>query len=73
MSPKDVMASLTKLVGNPYLEIYRDMPEYELTSWKYVFEASLAMGAHTREKAQRLRAVNRALKEIEAARLPQAA
>ena len=65
MSPKDVMAILTKLVKNPYLDIYEKMPEYELNSWKYVFEASIALGAKNREKVLRLRAINRTLKEIE--------
>jgi hypothetical protein len=68
MSPKDVMAILTKLVKNPYLDIYEKMPEYELASWKYVFEASLALGARNREKVLRLRAINRTLKELEVAK-----
>ena len=69
MSPKDVLASLSRMIGNPYLETYRNMPEYELISWKYVFEASLAMGAHTREKAQRLRAIKQVLDDIKAGRM----
>jgi hypothetical protein len=68
MSPKDVMAILTKLVKNPYLDTYEKMPEYELASWKYVFEASIALGAKNREKVLRLRAINRTLKEIEEAK-----
>jgi hypothetical protein len=40
--PKDVMAILVRLVKNPYLDIYEKMPKYELTSRKYVFEASIA-------------------------------
>jgi hypothetical protein len=68
MSPKDVMAILTKLVKNPYLDTYEKMPEYELASWKYVFEASIALGAKNREKVLRLRAINRTLKEIEDAK-----
>lgn len=63
MSPKDVMAILTKLVKNPYLDIYERMPEYELTSWKYVFEASIALGERNREKVLRLRAINGTLKD----------
>jgi len=73
MSPKEVMAILTKLVKNPYIGAYEKMPEYELASWKFVFEASIALGAGTREKALRLRAINHALKQIEGARLPRAA
>jgi hypothetical protein len=68
MSPKDVMAVLTRLVKNPYLDIYEKMPEYELASWKYVFEASIALGAKNREKVLRLRAINRTLKEMEGAK-----
>jgi hypothetical protein len=68
MSPKDVMAILTKLVKNPYLDIYHEMPEYELNSWKYVFEASIALGAKNREKVLRLRAINRSLKDIHEAK-----
>jgi len=64
MSPKDVMAILTKLVKNPYLDVYGKMPEYELTSWKYVFEASIALGAANREKVLRLRAINRTLRHM---------
>jgi hypothetical protein len=70
MSPKDVMAILAKLVKNPYLDTYEKMPEYELTSWKYVFEASIAMGAKNREKVLRLRAINRSLKAIEDTKTP---
>jgi hypothetical protein len=70
MSPKDVMAILTKLVKNPYLDVYGKMPEYELTSWKYVFEASIALGAANREKVLRLRAINRTLKHLEEAKTP---
>ena len=70
MSPKDVMAILAKLVKNPYLDIYEKMPEYELISWKYVFEASIAMGAKNREKVLRLRAINRSLKAIEDTKTP---
>ncbi|MFI4995263.1 MAG: hypothetical protein ACHQAQ_05700 [Hyphomicrobiales bacterium] len=69
MSPKDVMAILTKLVKNPYHDIYEKMPEYELASWKYVFEASIAMGARNREKVLRLRAINRTLKGIKVEKL----
>jgi hypothetical protein len=65
MSPNEVMAILTRLVKNPYLSTYEKMPEYELTSWKYVFEASIALGSGNREKALRLRAINRTLKQIE--------
>jgi hypothetical protein len=65
MSPADILAILRKLTQNPYLGIYEKMPEYELVSWKYVFEASIALGAASREKALRLRAINRALKDIE--------
>jgi hypothetical protein len=68
MSPKDVMAILTKLVKNPYLDVYDKMPEYELTSWKYVFEASIALGEKNREKVLRLRAINRTLKDIDEAK-----
>ncbi len=68
MSPKDVMAILTRLVKNPYLDVYEKMPEYELASWKYVFEASIALGASNREKVLRLRAINRTLKGIEEAK-----
>jgi hypothetical protein len=68
MSPKDVMAILTRLVKNPYLDIYEKMPEYELASWKYVFEAAIAMGAENREKVLRLRAINRTLKGLERAK-----
>jgi hypothetical protein len=64
MSPKDVMTILARLVKNPYLDAYEKMPEYELTSWKYVFEASIALGARNREKVLRLRAINRTLKSI---------
>ncbi|MFI5011028.1 MAG: hypothetical protein ACHQAY_01645 [Hyphomicrobiales bacterium] len=73
MSPTDVLAILTKLVKNPYLDTYLNMPEYELSSWKYVFEASIALGASNREKHLRLRAVNRTLKGIEGAKLARAA
>jgi hypothetical protein len=62
------MAILTKLVKNPYLDIYAKMPEYELASWKYVFEASIALGATNREKVLRLRAIKRTLKELEGAK-----
>jgi hypothetical protein len=65
MSPKEVMATLTRLVKNPYLGTYEKMPEYELASWKCVFEMSIALGAGSREKALRLRAINRTLKQIE--------
>jgi hypothetical protein len=65
MSPADVLAVLRKLTENPYVGIYEKMPEYELVSWKYVFEASIALGAASREKALRLRAINRVLKDIE--------
>ena len=68
MSPKDVMAILSKLVKNPYLDIYEKMPEYELASWKYVFEASIALGRANREKVLRLRAIKRTLKGLEGAK-----
>ena len=68
MSPKDVMAILSKLVKNPYLDIYEKMPEYELASWKYVFEASIALGRANREKVLRLRAIKRTLKGLEVAK-----
>lgn len=68
MSPKDVMAILSKLVKNPYLDIYEKMPEYELASWKYVFEASIALGSANREKVLRLRAIKRTLKDLEGAK-----
>ena len=68
MSPKDVMAILTKLVKNPYLDIYEKMPEYELASWKYVFETSIAMGSANREKVLRLRAIKRSLRDLEDAK-----
>jgi len=64
MSPNDVMALLARLVKNPYLDIYVEMPEYELASWKYVFETSIALGAKNREKVLRLRAINQALKGL---------
>jgi hypothetical protein len=73
MSPTDVMGILTRLVKNPYLDIYQKMPEYELASWKYVFEASIALGAANREKVLRLRAIKRTLKSIEGAKLSRAA
>jgi hypothetical protein len=73
MSPKEVMAILTNFVKNPYIGTYEKMPEYELASWKYVFEMSIALGAGTREKSLRLQAINHALKQIEGARLPRAA
>ena len=68
MSPKDAMAILTKLMKNPYLDIYGEMPECELTSWKYVFETSIAMGSANREKVLRLRAIKHALKGLEGAK-----
>jgi hypothetical protein len=73
MSPKDVITILARLTKNPYLDIYEKMPEYELASWKYVFEASIAMGAPSREKVLRLRAINRTLKSIEGAKASRAA
>jgi hypothetical protein len=68
MSPKDVMAILSNLVKNPYLDIYEKMPEYELASWKYVFEASIAMGSANREKVLRLRAIKQTLKDLQGAK-----
>jgi hypothetical protein len=73
MSPSDALAVLTRLVKNPYLDIYEKMPEYELSSWKYVFEASIALGASSREKLLRLRAINRTLKGIEGGKIARAA
>jgi hypothetical protein len=64
MSPADVLAILRRLSKNPYLDIYEKMPEYELVSWKYVFEASIALGAATREKTLRLRAIDRTLRSL---------
>lgn len=73
MSPRDVMAILTKMTKNPYLEIYENMPEYELISWKYVFEASIALGTASREKQLRLSAIKQRLKSLESTKLASAA
>jgi hypothetical protein len=73
MSPADVLSILTKLARNPYLDVYEDMPEYELSSWKYVFEVSIAIGARSREKVLRLRAIKRALKKFEDSKISRAA
>ena len=62
MSPADVLALLKRLTKNPYTDTYEKMSIYELSGWKYVFEASIAMGVSSREKTLRLRAVERALK-----------
>ncbi|SEC37073.1 hypothetical protein SAMN05444161_1006 [Rhizobiales bacterium GAS191] len=73
MSPADVLAILRKLTRNPYLDHYERMPEYELVSWKYVFEASIAFGAPSREKLLRLRAIERTLKNLDGDRTSRAA
>jgi hypothetical protein len=62
MSSKDVITSLMGLLKNPYVEFYGNMAEHELTSWKCVFEASIALGRPNREKIMRLSAIDQALK-----------
>jgi hypothetical protein len=73
MSPKGVMTILNGLLKNPYSDIYERMDEYELLSWKAVFEQSIALGASTREKVLRLRAINETLEDIKGNKIQRAA
>jgi hypothetical protein len=60
-------AIFSRLVRNPYTETYEEMDEFELMSWKVVFEQSMVLDGWRPEKALRLRAINQALKNFRSA------
>jgi hypothetical protein len=68
-----LMTMLNGLVKNPYSDAYQRMDEFELISWKAVFEQSIDLGASSREKVLRLRAINQALEKLKASNLQRAA
>ena len=68
-----LMTMLNGLVKNPYSDTYQRMDEFELISWKAVFEQSIDLGASSREKVLRLRAINQALEKLEASKIKRAA
>ena len=70
-----LMTMLNGLVKNPYSDAYQRMDEFELISWKAVFEQSFDLGASSREKVLRLRlrAINQALEKLKASQIQRAA
>ena len=64
---------LNGLVKNPYSDAYQQMGEFELISWKAVFEQSIDLGASSREKVLRLRAINQALEKLKVSQIQRAA
>jgi len=49
------------------------MDEYELSSWKAVFEEAFALGGSSREKVLWLRAINQALENVRGDKIARAA
>jgi hypothetical protein len=49
------------------------MDKYELTSWKSVFEQSIAFGGSTRERVLHLKAINSALENVRTRQIRRAA
>ena len=68
-----MLAILNKLLRNPYTEVYDKMDEFELSSWKAVFEEAIALGGSSREKVLRLRAINQALENVRGDKIARAA
>ena len=68
-----MLAILNKLLRNPYTEVYDKMDEFELSSWKAVFEEAIALGGSSREKVLRLRAINQALENVGGDKIARAA
>ena len=73
MLPRNALSIFDRWTKNPYIDTYKNMDEYELASWKSVFEQSIAFGASTRERVLRLRAVNKALENVKSRRVKHAA
>ena len=64
-----LITMLNGLVKNPYSDAYQRMDEFELISWKAVFELSIDLGASSREKVLRLRAINQVLENLKAGKI----
>jgi hypothetical protein len=68
-----MLAILNRLIRNPYTDVYEKMNEYELSSWKMVFEEAIALGGSSREMVLRLRAIKQALENVRGDKIDRAA